>query len=334
MKAALARWLQRRWYGPRPPLMLLPLAAVYGAVTALRRLAYRRGWVATHRVDAPVIVVGNLTVGGGGKTPLVMHLARLLVARGHAPAVLSRGYGGRHAGNPLRVHADTDPDVAGDEAVLMAARTGVPVYVHADRVRAARAAIADGARALVCDDGLQHYRLARDLAIVVVDGRRRFGNGALLPAGPLREPAARLNSVADRVVCKGEPRPGEHAMRRVAFRARPAQGGAEVPLAQLAPGPVHAVAGIADPEAFFADLRAQGLEVRGHAFADHHRFGPADLAFGDGLAVLMTAKDAVKCRPFAPPGCWCVEHDLAVDYDLEQAVVACVEAWHGGQGAA
>lgn len=332
MRNALAGALTRRWYAPRPAPLLIPLGWAFGAAVRARRLAYRRGWLRTVRAGAPVIVIGNLSVGGGGKTPLVIWCARLLREHGYRPAVLTRGYGGRPGAQPLVVTADSDPDLAGDEPVLIAAQTGVPVYAHPDRVRAATVAVDAGADVLVCDDGLQHLRLARDIAVVVVDGRRRFGNGALLPAGPLREPASHLAQVADLVVCKGgDARPGEIPMRYAEYRARPVGGGAAVPLTRFAPGPVHAVAGIADPDAFFAALADSGIELLAHPFADHHRFVPADLAFDDALAVLMTAKDAVKCRRFTDSRLWCVSHAVVLPPSFSSALLSRLEeVRHGG----
>lgn len=334
MRDALAAALTRRWYAARPARLLVPPSWLFGTVVRLRRLAFRRGWRRALRVGAPVIVIGNLTVGGGGKTPLVIWCAHLLRAHGYRPAVLTRGYGGRPGPRPLAVTADSDPDRAGDEAVLIAASTGLPVYAHPDRVRAGAAAVRAGADVLVCDDGLQHLRMARDISVVVVDGARRFGNGALLPAGPLREPADGL-ARADFVVCKGaQPRPGEIAMRYVDFCAHPLAGGPARALDDFAGAPVHAVAGIADPASFFATLRERGLVVHEHPFADHHRFVPEDLAFGDTLPVLMTGKDAVKCRRFPAARLWCVSHAAELPPEFARRLLARLEEVRRGQEAA
>lgn len=310
MRHALEAALTRRWYSRPPALALRPAAALYGGVTAVRRVAYRRRWLKSERVPVPVVAIGNLTVGGGGKTPFVWWCVARLREAGWRPAVVARGYGGQPGAEPLLVTSVTDPGRAGDEPVLLARRTGAVVVVHPDRVRAARRAIAAGADILVCDDGLQHYRLDRDLEVVLVDGRRRFGNGALLPAGPLREPVRRLRE-ADFIVCK-EPgaAPGEVPMRYVEHRAVRMTDDAAVALSHFAGAPVHAVAGIADPQGFFATLEAAGIEVIAHPLPDHHRLRPDDLAFGDRLPVLMTAKDAVKCRVPADPRLWSVEHEV------------------------
>lgn len=330
MRSALAAALTRRWYAPRPTPFLVPLSRIFGVIVRLRRLAYRRGWRRTLRAGAPVLVIGNLTVGGGGKTPLVIWCARLLHEHGYRPAVLTRGYGGRPGPQALVVTADSDPYRAGDEAVLIAAVTGLPVYAHPDRVRAAAAAVRAGANVLVCDDGLQHLRLARDISVVVVDGTRRFGNGALLPAGPLREPADGVTR-ADFVVCKGgAARPGEIPMRYVDFSAHPLAGGPALALARFAGTPVHAVAGIADPAGFFATLRDHGLAVHEHAFADHHRYVADEVEFGDSLPVLMTGKDAVKCRGFPAARLWCVSHAAALPPEFAERLLARLQEVRGG----
>jgi tetraacyldisaccharide 4'-kinase len=303
--------LNRLWYGARTPLALAPLAWLYRAVVAARRSAYQAGWLAHGSPGVPVVVVGNLTVGGTGKTPLVGFLAAELRARGFTVGLLSRGYGRRER-VPRIVSADSDWRAVGDEPLILA-RGGCDTVVAADRLAGARLLAARGAQVILTDDGLQHLRLARECEIVVVDGARGFGNAQLLPAGPLREPLGAL-SRADIVVVNGAV---EHAslaglagalsMRLRAVHAVPLAGGAAPrPLAVFAGSPVHAVAGIGNPQRFFRDLRAHGLEVREHAFADHHAFSAAELDFGDELPVLMTEKDAVKCRAFATPKLWYV----------------------------
>jgi tetraacyldisaccharide 4'-kinase len=223
--------------------------------------------------------------------------------------VATRGYGRDDASQPLWVARDTDPAIGGDEPVLIARRTGVKVRADRDRAAAAQALIAAGCDVVVCDDGLQHYRLQRDIEIEVVDGRRRYGNGRLLPAGPLREPVARaarcdfhvLNLAADDEEGHAGTQPGfgEWPMRVGTDRAMPMLGGRPQPLSALAGQRVHAVAGIGDPQRFFASLRTHGIAVVPHGFADHHRYEATDFQFGSDLPVLMTEKDAVKCMPFA-----------------------------------
>lgn len=294
------------WYGGRVPWHARALAAVYGRAIALRLRLLQAGVLRRRRVDCPVLVIGNLIAGGAGKTPLVIATVERLQAAGWTPGVATRGYGRDDAGTARWVDRDTDPALGGDEPVLVARRTGTRVRADADRVAAARALAADGCDIVVCDDGLQHYRLQRDVEIEVIDGRRRYGNGRLLPAGPLREPPERAGQCDFRVLNAGSddavsPGFGEWVMQLAVDSAVPLLGGRPLPLAAFAGQRVHAVAGIGDPERFFTTLRAAGIAVVPHAFADHHRYRPADLQFGSDLPVLMTEKDAVKCAAFAGP---------------------------------
>jgi tetraacyldisaccharide 4'-kinase len=293
------------WFEGAPvPAGAKALAALYGSATALRRRLYARGVLRARRAATPVVVVGNITAGGTGKTPLTIALVERLRAEGWTPGVASRGYGRADISEPLWVSPGTDTMEGGDEPVLIALRTQAKVRVDRDRVAAARALHEAGCDVVVCDDGLQHYRLARDVEIEVIDGRRRYGNGRLLPAGPLREPPERAVDCDFRVVNLGtegqaEGRFGEWPMHLLPGDAQPLVGGRARPLAAFAGQRVHAVAGIGNPERFFAMLRAHGIAVVPHAFPDHHRYAAADFDFGSRLPVLMTEKDAVKCRVFA-----------------------------------
>jgi tetraacyldisaccharide 4'-kinase len=319
--------LQRLWYGPRwVSLPLRPLGWLFRAVVAVRRGLYRVGALPAERVAVPVVVVGNLTVGGTGKTPVAAWLARQIGLRGHRVGVVLRGYGGRSTAGPRVVTAGSDPAEVGDEAVLHALRGPQVVVAGADRVAAARRAVEAGAEVVVCDDGLQHLRLARDVEIAVVDAARGLGNEQLLPAGPLREPPARLEHV-DAVVFTergpgGAPRvaPGGPLTVTARFRLGDAvnvASGERRPLEAFRGMPVQAVAGIGHPEAFFDGLRAAGLGIEPHALADHAPLDPSALPFPRGATVLMTEKDAVKCRAFAGADWWFVE--LAVDLDRAAA---------------
>lgn len=294
------------WYGGVPaPWWLRALVPLYRALRGLHLAPYRLGWRRPQRLPVPVVVVGNLTAGGSGKTPLVIALVDALRARGFHPGVVSRGYGGRARG-PLLVDDVCSPAEVGDEPCLIRRRTGVAVVVGRDRVRAAQRLVERGVDVVLADDGLQNPALARDLEICVIDGQRRFGNGLLLPAGPLREPLRRLDAVPLRVCNGAAAQAGEIAMRLAGEMAVALAGGATRPLESFAGARVHAVAAIGNPQRFFDRLRAHGIDVLAHAFADHHAFTAADLDFGDELPVLMTEKDAVKCLAFATPRFWCL----------------------------
>lgn len=307
MKAALERWLLRRWYGgvaPGPVLRLLSF--VYAGVLRLDRALYRRGLRHVFRLRVPVIVVGNLVAGGTGKTPLTIVLATEMAARGWKPGIVSRGYG-RRSEIPVRVTPDMTADVCGDEPLLIARLTGLPVFVDRDRVAAARRLIAEGCDLIIADDGLQHRRLGRDIEIEVVDGERGHGNRRLLPAGPLREPVTR--KVDFRVINgDGHEESAENTwrMRLVLVDASRLGGGGSASLAQFVGTPVHAVAGIGNPGRFFAALRSVGLDPIEHAFPDHHQFLATDLSFLPPAPLLMTEKDSVKCADFDLPQAYAV----------------------------
>lgn len=312
--------LQRRWYEDRPPpWWTLPLAALYGGLVRLRHALYRRGWLHTRKLLVPVVVVGNIVVGGAGKTPLTIALVEGLRARGFKPGVVSRGYGGTAQG-PMLLDGQPDPAMVGDEPALIRVRTGAPVAIGADRPVAAALLPGEGVDVIVADDGLQHYALARDIEVCVVDGARGLGNGRLLPAGPLREPPGRLDEVDFVVVNAGDatstPLAGDVSeLQRTASAIRMRLRGGVArnmhdqslrPLQDFSTSRVHAVAGIGHPPRFFDALRAFGIEVVEHGFPDHQRYAANDLHFGDDLPLLMTEKDAVKCRRFAQPGWWSV----------------------------
>ncbi len=315
-RAELERRLRELWYGDSTAYRaLLPLAWVYGALVGLRRAAYRIGLARSHPLACQVIVVGNLVVGGGGKTPLVIALAHALRATRLRIGILCSGYRARARHWPQRVYADSDPRRVGDEAVLLAQATGLPVMAGPDRVAAGRQLLRESAcELLLCDDGLQHYRLRRDLEIVVLDGEYPRGNGACLPAGPLREPWSRLRH-ADAVVALG--RRCAQADTVMEYRLTEAVNlldpGHRLPLSAFVGQRVHAVAGIARPERFFSQLRAAGLELNCRAFDDHHDYVAADLRFPTPDPVLMTAKDAVKCRDFPLPHAWVVPVEARLD---------------------
>jgi tetraacyldisaccharide 4'-kinase len=328
---------QRLWYRGGPIwllVLLLPLTLIFAFTVWLRRTLYRTGLLRSIRVGRPVIVVGNISVGGTGKTPFVIWLADLLQHRGRRVGVVLRGYGGLSARWPRDVVPETDPLEVGDEAVLIAVRTGAIVVAAPDRVAAAQRAIELGAEVILADDGLQHYRLARDCEIAVVDEQRAFGNGMLLPAGPLREPVSRLRAVnlivrTRRSTASVLPLPSVAAPQVVAAvrlgAATSLAGKSTRELASFRPGPVHAVAGIGHPEGFFAALEAAGLQVIRHPLPDHQAIQRQDIDFADAAPVLMTQKDAVKCRPFAAERHWEVGLDLEVSRADAESVAAAIE---------
>lgn len=315
-----ASFPERHWYRLSAlSVLLAPLAAAFALGVAARRAAHAAGLTRSERLPVPVVVVGNVVVGGTGKTPLVLWLAERLRARGWRPGIVSRGYGGS-AGAPRAVPPGADPREFGDEPLLLAERSGCPVFVGRDRAAAARALVAaSGCDVVICDDGLQHYALARDFEIAVED-ERGHGNGLMLPAGPLREPASRR---VDAVVANGMERPGAFRMRlepagfwRVSGERGP------IELAALRGKRLHAVAGIGNPARFFATLRGLGLDVVEHPFPDHHPFAPGDLDFPDCDLVLMTEKDAVKCRRFGRDDLVALRVEASVDSRLAEEVIA------------
>jgi tetraacyldisaccharide 4'-kinase len=312
------------WYGRHHPLarLLLPLSWLYGAIIRVRRRAYLKGRLTSERLPVPVILVGNLTVGGTGKTPLVLHLVELLRAQGWTPAIITRGYGGRAEHWPQRVTPDSDPDRVGDEPVLLARRSDCVVVAGPDRVAAGRLAIElSGGDILVSDDGLQHYRLARDLEIVLIDGTRGFGNGHCLPAGPLREPPARLESV-DLVLYKGGAGPGHRMQLRPGELVNLCDPTQRRPLSDLSGQRVRAVAGIGHPEPFFRQLEEAGLVVERWPYPDHHRYRSEDSERWRGRPVVMTEKDAVKCAAFAEADHWSLPVEAILDPYFESHLLA------------
>ena len=315
-------WLNHLWYDrAAPPWWLMPLSCAYGAVAAARRYLYLKRVRRSKRAARPVVIVGNLSVGGTGKTPLVCWLVARLTERGFKPGIVTRGYGGSSR-NVRLIERSDDPGVVGDESIVLARRTDVPVAAGRDRPAAAQLLVNAGCDVIVSDDGLQHYAFARDCEIVVVDGDRRFGNGWLLPAGPLRETPARL-ATADAIVVNGG-RPlleGALGMRLEGKRALALVGDAAHPLDHFAGKSVHALAGIGHPERFFNMLRAHGIDVTGHPLPDHARLQPGDISFDDDRPVFMTEKDAVKCAGIGGPRHWYVPVTAILDGGDSEALL-------------
>ncbi|MEJ2761198.1 MAG: tetraacyldisaccharide 4'-kinase [Gammaproteobacteria bacterium] len=326
-------FIEELWYGSHPlSLGLAPLGWAYAGLTRLRWLAYTVGMLPVQRVPVPVIIIGNITVGGTGKTPLTIWLANHLRSLGHRPGIISRGYGGARGKRPQQVRPDSNPYLVGDEPVLMARRTGCPVAVSPRRYVAARELLEHtDCDVLLCDDGLQHLSLGRDLEIAVVDGDRRFGNGRCLPAGPLREPVRRLKSVA-MVVCSGRPGRNEYAMEYDYGDLRSLTGPERtLPLESLRGQRVHAVAGIGNPARFFSYLRGFDLRVLRHEFPDHHRYTAGDLDFEEKLPLVMTEKDAVKCESFAGDEAWYLPVQAQPDAAFRHRLGVLLEELFNGQ---
>ena len=317
------KWLHRVWYEGAPSYqMLLPLSGLYWLLISLRRCLYGIGVFGRHRALVPVIVVGNITAGGTGKTPVTIWLARELRDRGFSPGIVSRGYGGSRSSTSMRVDAASDPDIVGDEPVLLAKKTGCPVVVDANRSRAAEMLVADAVNVIIADDGLQHYRLERTYEICVIDGARGLGNRLLLPAGPLRETIDRLSQV-DQVIVNGRSSETAGGLTAVEQNAIEFQllarevcrlnGSLTRPIERFSGTTVHAVAAIGNPTRFFDMLRAHGIQVIEHALRDHAKLTSNDLNFGDDFDVLMTEKDAVKLKAVGADKFWTVPVELSID---------------------
>lgn len=330
------RWEPRWQVRDRVSIGLWPVSIVFRQFSGLRRWLYQTGLKPVYQAPVPVIVVGNISVGGTGKTPLVAWLSGFLKQAGYRPGIVSRGYRGQAKIWPQHVTAESDPWLVGDEPVWLADNTGCPVFVAPDRPKAVQKLLKEtNCNIIISDDGLQHYALGRAIEIAVIDGERGFGNGFCLPAGPLREPVSRLQQV-DFVVINGDlsvlgtDHPYHLAMPPYLFKFKMALDKAyslldnaqpPQPLSNWAGQTVHAVAGIGFPHRFFQALKAHGLKIIEHPFADHHRFTQQDLRFGDNLPVLMTSKDAVKCRLFACERDWCVPVQLTGLMSLGEALL-------------
>ena len=327
----LARLAERVWYGPRAPLALRPLAWMFGCALRLRRAAWEHGLRRPRHAGVPVIVVGNITVGGTGKTPVVAWLAMTLSAAGYRPGIVSRGYGGSLRRGTHLVSPGDPASLTGDEPLLLRRTTGLPVCIGRDRAAAAaRLANEAGVDIIIADDGLQHLGLVRDLEIAVLDGERMLGNGMLLPAGPLREPASRLAGVDFVLVNGGTVVPaGAHRVQVRSARLLSPDGSRREPLAMLAGQRARVLAGIGNPARVYHQLEAAGIEVLPLPAGDHGRVSEAVLAEDPGLPLLMTGKDAVKYR-LPPVGCtWVLEAALDVPPALREAMLDRVAAIAG-----
>ncbi|MGP1715935.1 MAG: tetraacyldisaccharide 4'-kinase [Methylophilus sp.] len=305
----LRLWFERQWqYKGWAQCLLLPFAWLFAGLAALRRTLYRCGFFSSTKLPVPVIVVGNISVGGVGKTPLVIYLAQALRAAGYTPGILSRGYGGQQTG---AVTATSDPALYGDEPVLIAQRSASPVWVHPLRAESGRALlqIHPQTNVLICDDGLQHAALQRDIEIAVVQRPHGLGNGRLLPAGPLREPLRRLQTV-DLVVESGQlpeinnALPSFQQSLQLGEWTSVSDFSTRTTIEVLQEQPLVAIAGIGHPHRFFQAVQAMGLACETKVFADHHAYTPTDFSGLTGKTILMTEKDAVKCRHLKLTDAW------------------------------
>lgn len=317
-------WLVNRWQSLNiVSLVLLPLSIIYCVIVVFRRIGYQVGALKSFSVDLPVIIVGNLTVGGTGKTPLVIWLAAWLKTKGHRPGIILRGYRGQSKTWPRMVLANTSAAEVGDEAVLLARRTACPVVAAPDRVAAARELVNHtDCTIIISDDGLQHYRLRRNYEIAVVDGKRGYGNGLCLPSGPMREPAGRAKTV-NLVVTNGTAKASRPAMEIAPTAIRNIKNNEQISLGIFKNKHVHAVAGIGNPSRFFDSLASIGIKTTNHPYPDHYNFSRDDLDFGDNQDIIMTEKDAVKCRRFAGENWWALE----VNARPTSAVVDNLQTW-------
>jgi len=342
-------WFLRQWQcSSFWQVLLRPLSWAFAWLVHLRRCLYRAGILKSERIGVPIIVVGNITVGGTGKTPVVLAIATYLGQLGWHCGIISRGYSRRNAETQKRLEDAKDhlpqvaieaADVISDEAVILARRSGVPVYISANRAAAARSLLRDHVEVdvLICDDGLQHYALSRDIEICVIDGARGLGNGALLPAGPLREPAKRLEEV-DAIVINGTATSGP-LNSGLAIRDLPTYSmtlgnetlvrviddhgmSIEQGVVEFSTKRVLAIAGIGNPARFFAHVAGLGFQpAESRAFPDHHAFTPADFNRYDAGIILMTEKDAVKCKSFADERMWFMRVDAILPDAFGEFVV-------------
>ena len=313
--------IRQRWYGDGPIHWWHKLGTwLFSRVVAVRQWLFRVGLKRTHQLGVPVIVVGNITAGGGGKTPMVIWLAQHLQSMGYKPGIVSRGYGGKRKVEPMFVTANANPAASGDEPLLMAKKTQLPVMVGKDRVKAGRLLIKNySVNVIVADDGLQHLAMGRDAEIVMLDARWRTGNHQMIPSGPLREPLERLNSV-DLVVFKGHMADQHHYEIGLAGIHQLNHPSVTRDLTEFRSQKVVAMAGIANPDSFFSLLAAAGMAIVKQPLPDHHDISEADFAEHEGTAVLITEKDAVKCENMNLPNVWVVKMALQMPPATEQAL--------------
>lgn len=308
MKKLMAKFLNEVWYKDHfVGTWLMPFSFIFTDVAKFRRWMYKKGFKPVEKLPVPVIMVGNITLGGTGKTPLVIYIAQQLKEAGFKPGVISRGYGGQSETWPLKVTTDSDALQVGDEPLLIAQQAGCPVAVGPVRADSAKLLLeGEACDVIISDDGLQHYALSRDIEIVVIDGVRRFGNNFCLPSGPLREPQERIREV-DFIVCNGgEAEEDEIPMQLEGAYAINLRTQERKPLIEFKGLKCHAMAGIGNPQRFFDLLKQYGLDCQTDSYPDHYAYTEKDIHYKDAEAILMTEKDAVKCLAFASEQHWFV----------------------------
>ena len=304
------------------PLLLFPLSAIFFLIFFIRKYLYQFNFLKSFKLNVPVIVIGNITLGGTGKTPLIIHLAKELKKNGYHPGIVSRGYGARSI-SATEVNQKSDIDEVGDEPILIQKHTHMPVFVSKDRVMAAKALIKKYKKidVILSDDGIQHYRLMRDVEVLVIDGTRGFGNGYLLPAGPLRELKYKLNDV-DVIVCNHKKViDGSYLMKYKSEFLVNLKTKQKIPLSKVRLGNIHAIAGIGNPDRFFNDLKSLGLVFNSSAYQDHYRFMKKDFKTMSGKNIIMTEKDAVKCEKFAQDNFWYLPIDVDIDSKFTNVIL-------------
>lgn len=316
----MRRWWEKVWYQPHHPIaiLLLPFSYLYRLIINLRSFLYSKRLLKTVTAKVPVIVVGNITVGGTGKTPMVIWLAEWLKQQGYTPGIVSRGYGAKTKNFSQWVYPDSNALQVGDEPLLIAQRTQCPVVIAPKRIQAIATLLANSqCNIIISDDGLQHYAMSRSIELVMVDAEREFGNGWCLPAGPLREPLSRLKTV-DFIVMQGHGGFAQYTMQLEATKFFNLKNSNKIfELANIRQ-PIHAVAAIGNPQKFFNNLRQLGLIIIEHSFSDHYFFKPGELNF-QGI-VIMTEKDAVKYRPYADERHWFLRVDAQINSELQKDI--------------
>ena len=304
------------------PLLLLPLSAIFFLIFFIRKFLYQFNFLKSFKFNVPVIVIGNITLGGTGKTPLIIHLAEELKKNGYYPGIISRGYGSKAMGT-IEVNQKSNIDEVGDEPILIQKHTHMPVFVSKDRVMAAKALIKKYKKidVILSDDGIQHYRLMRDVEVLVIDGTRGFGNGYLLPAGPLRELKDKLNDV-DAIVCNHKKViDGSYLMKYKSKFLVNLKTKQKIPLNKIHLSNIHAIAGIGNPDRFFNDLKSLGLVFKSSAYQDHYRFTRKDFKTMGGKNIIMTEKDAVKCEKFAQDNFWYLPIDVDINSKFTNVIL-------------